>query len=298
MSAHLQVEFIGNNGRLGGAVFASGASVTFNGTTQFTNNNASLDGGAVAALNSPVTFDGPTQFTSNSAVQFGGGVFASGAVAFNGPTQFINNFAGLDGGGSFSRASTVTFDRPAQFSSNSAVRSGGGLFEDGGTVNTGQLIVFTGNTAGQNGGALVAFEATLNVNGALCAQDNVAIVQGGGFARLQGRTAINVTDPEIVTLSNNSRGGGSDLLVLPSSGSPSITCAGTGTGIAFALGGYNITGNLCECAAQFGADFTNRTCNTCGDDPACPARCPVSRLIVMPHLACCQQLRLAAVFCC
>ncbi|CAM9486217.1 unnamed protein product [Scytosiphon promiscuus] len=162
---------------LGGAVYASGSVVSWEGEgTRFDNNTAEVAGGAIHATNSDVSWDGDgVEFSGNSAGLNGGAisVVVSSSFSWKGDNARFqyNTAVGVSGSAIFASDSNVSWQGDGtEFSENSAEEHGGAIYVmgvsklwwDGPTT-------FFGNIAGRNGGALAfvdfGYEETL-VSGA------------------------------------------------------------------------------------------------------------------------------------
>ena len=153
------------------------ASIVINGTTNFTNNIATLDGGAI--WNAVTESDGTTGTSS---------------IVFNGDTTFTNNTSGGMGGALYNN-DTVTFNGNTVFSGNTANGVANDIHNDGNVIFNGDTTVAGGITG--SGTLTVSDGATLNIGTSSVSQGSV-VLDGTMLATLRsGDTAqINVTNPD------------------------------------------------------------------------------------------------------
>ena len=130
----------------GGAISAkSRISLTFFGTSNFSNNSAGVSGGAIsAAFKVVLTFNGVNNFINNSAEHCDGGAIravSNVVLTFNGVNNFINNSAEHSDGGAIRAVSNVvlTFNGVNNFINNSAEHC------DGGAIRAVSNVVLTFN---------------------------------------------------------------------------------------------------------------------------------------------------------
>lgn len=221
-----ETNFSGNAAGDGGAIHAlSNSGVSFAGKTDFSGNRAvDVDredvppwGGAMSVFFCTVSFDGETAFTDNQALLSGGGISMSNTLAVcTGTTLFRNNSAGGNGGAMSTFHSTVTLDGNISFHGNFAPDVGGAVYADYmSNVSLAGEAEFIGNVA-QHGGALgVMYESNVSWSGKTTLADNHvsgnqsssggALYVFGGMSSWSGET----------TFESNSAvgsGGGADVI--------------------------------------------------------------------------------------
>lgn len=127
------------------------------------------NGGAVWASNANLTFNG-TSFVSNNASSFGGALFLTGgSVGFFGEdTLFAKNYASFGGALYTADNCILSWNGSPSFTGNTAAVYGGALHVAGGSIISlaGSKVLFSENSAAEAGGAMyVAGNATVNMNG-------------------------------------------------------------------------------------------------------------------------------------
>ena len=145
----------------GGGIKIFSTTLSFNGSTSFTENSA-VDGGGISVSGSTLTFVGynaesdsemchgdcksscTVLFMQNFADYFGGAV----------SIERSRNSARLFGGGVHSQNSTLKFIGNTNFSSNSVLYNGGGIHGEGTSLYFGGISSFIANTAGRGGGSI------------------------------------------------------------------------------------------------------------------------------------------------
>jgi predicted outer membrane repeat protein len=145
----------GNSAQFGGAIMNwTGANLTVNPGTSFTNNTASQTGGAIFSYG---TLDATgTSFTSNTAL-LGGAIINYGTLDATG-TSFTSNTA--ISGGAIINYGTVTTSG-GSFSNNQATNGYGGAIYNAGTLSASGTS-FTSNTALDGGAIINHFDATVS----------------------------------------------------------------------------------------------------------------------------------------
>lgn len=149
---------------VGGAVAATGATLTFSGT-RFLNNSAERDGGALWLSDSTASMSGHTEFVENFANSGGAIVILDGsAVSWTGDTKFTSNTALGDGGAVWSvallessrQSSTLSINGSTAFLNNTSGDNGGALALLGSlsVEIDASNVSFVGNSAGAAGGAV------------------------------------------------------------------------------------------------------------------------------------------------
>jgi predicted outer membrane repeat protein len=185
--------FISNSGVWGGGLRAEGGTLTFDGPTAFSFNEAGSGGGFFATSffnidtsmfeDAVIVFNGTAEFVSNKSKAVSGGGFSAlgSQITFNDSASFRFNEAATDGGAGLISASTVYFSSPAVFEQNTAGRNGGALYV---TINFADSVdfasgaLFNGNEAAASGGAVYLFGSSMNVENANFT-DNKAGDKGG-----------------------------------------------------------------------------------------------------------------------
>lgn len=189
-----ETEFRDNSAEKGGAVYLIGSSLSWSGNTTLVQNNAGSGGGALHAFDSSVVWSGgATQFANNSAT---GTIVSSGGalslfrseVSWSGATEFVGNTAIVYGGAVYIEEScNVSWTGETKFKSNRV------SLEDGGAVATGAL-------AGGCGA-----DSTLVINGTTTFNKNDARLNGGGLA-MRGGCALTIGTTADVSFVGNSAG--------------------------------------------------------------------------------------------
>ena len=171
--------FVNNSALQGGAVCAeTNTSLTFIGTSVFSDNSADWTGGAIyMEINIVLTFSGTNNFINNSANghfsnggAIGTSVFGNAVLIFNGTNNFTGNSANYCGGVISTYFNTsLTFIGTTGFSNNSANDVGGAI-----NVENKTLLKFTGisdfiTNKAPSGGAIstrdyvvITFTGTIN----------------------------------------------------------------------------------------------------------------------------------------
>ena len=193
---------------VGGAIYAKGTQVKFNGTNIFSANGATHFGGGLYAPKSSLSLLGDYTFTANCVRSRGGGIYAQQTkIKFSGTGLFSGNVAQLDGGGIYADGSNLFFSGDITIRNNTA-QLGGGVYSDntafnidghniiernfatyyGGGIYTrrssfilGGTNMFIGNSAGEGGGIYAAANSIVNVNGVNVFIGNKAHISGGGI---------------------------------------------------------------------------------------------------------------------
>lgn len=141
---------------LGGAIYSGTSSNLTIENTDFSNNYAKSTGGAIYASGATVSITGGS-FTDNSSGLIGGAIYSTGTLEILSGTDFERNMtinANSDGGALYLTGITTISD--ATFTDNSAVRNGGAIYNN--ITLTGRSLAvsdtgFTGNSA-VSGGAI------------------------------------------------------------------------------------------------------------------------------------------------
>lgn len=151
-------EFIGNEARLGGAIYSNGHIGALDNVT-FKGNTATMGGGAI--LNSAGTIEAITNslFENNSSTSTGGAIYNKGNGTTNAIIGLISN---------------------TTFKNNSTTTNGGAIFNGGSTESTITLVntTFDGNNA-DKGGAITS-SGIMNISNSTFS-NNWAKTQGGAL---------------------------------------------------------------------------------------------------------------------
>lgn len=248
-----------NAGGKGGAIYNNGGNVTVT-NTSFSKNIATEDGGAIynngtLTIGDTESSSDTTSFSENKGAN-GGAIFngADGSLTLNHSISFTSNQSSYDGGAIYNEGDATII---GSFSGNSA-RYGGAIANAAGSASSpqGKLTVnsgtkFTSNTATEKGGAIYN-ETTAEVNASTFDKNSATSGDGGAIynndgaelklsgdnsftsntATGKGGAIYNAGDIEIntansVTFSGNTAGGLSNDIYMASTGSLSITGAGT-----------------------------------------------------------------------
>ena len=168
-------------------VGVTSANITFNGETNFLNNNVTLGCGTLSLLpGSSCIIHGNLTFSRNYALNGGGlnGVWSN--VMINGNSLFIENSVGANGGGMRLSMCSLRIPGQASFFQNSAGTSGSALYVNDTTVNiSGNMYISNG--FGFKGyllnGSLVFRSSILQLTGILVLENNTANEGGAIYAR-------------------------------------------------------------------------------------------------------------------
>ncbi|MDO5552591.1 MAG: autotransporter domain-containing protein [Planctomycetia bacterium] len=200
------VEFEGNTGSRGGAIFVNNGTTTLklSGENTFENNTSTMTfkdgefgygGGAIVAWGNG-TMEGSNTFTGNTTDNSNGGAFSTpGAWTLSGETGFNSNEATVgDGGAIYHHASTnidaangaLTIEGTSTFSQNKAGNNGGAIADVSNELLTISNSEFVSNEAGNNGGAIYS-EGSVSVENTYFV-DNSAGADGGAIY-LKGNTS-------------------------------------------------------------------------------------------------------------
>lgn len=201
----------------GGAVWASDANLTFNGTA-FVGNNASLSGGALFLTRGSVgRFDKDTLFLNNYA-SFGGALFTDDncSLSWNGSSSFTGNTAATYGGALHAAGGPIISFEGSKvfFLENSAAKAGGALYVAGNaTVNMNSGAAFINNSIFGNkgvGGAISVSDARSNVSWSLEASFTGNTAYSGGALYLTNGACVYYDGPTDFA-SNTAMGSGGGI---------------------------------------------------------------------------------------
>jgi len=199
-----------------GAAIDNNGNITFNGTSNFTNNRAGSNGGAINNNNynnsgSIIIFSGASNFANNIAGGSGSGSGSGGAiynskngnVAFNDAANFTNNIASARGG-VIENNGVINFNNTVSFAGNSANIGGAIDNWDSGQITFNGISNFTNNMAGDSGGAIYndASDSAITFNADTMFTGNKAINGAGGAISNLG----NITFNGISDFASNSAG--------------------------------------------------------------------------------------------
>ncbi|MDO5491083.1 MAG: hypothetical protein Q4F96_01605, partial [Bacillota bacterium] len=198
----------------GGAIYATGDSLTINGGAELRGNRAANGGAVYYAGSGTVTVDGgETVLTDNHATEggHGGAIYAAGGSVELTGGMFNSNTAEGHGGAVYSAAALISV-KGGLLDRNSAA-SGGAIYADAGTITvSGDTAVISGNTAGGRGGAIGTSSGTVEISkgrltgnrapngfgGAVYADSGTVRVSGGVI----GRETESSSDTETNTAKN------------------------------------------------------------------------------------------------
>ena len=203
------VGFYGNNtfesnfATFGTIAIEKNRQVSFNGSTQFSNNI----GGGVYAVDSSVVFYGSTVFQNNSRLS-GGAIYTEGGkLSFSGNTLFTNNTAEY-GGGLYASRESVYMQDTVEFSFNSAKR-GGAMYlklDTSLTLDWYTHLTTSANTVSEYGGdiynkdSITTVQCT-NVSNILHTDHNLALTIKESFLQI----SRNIDVPDFACPRINSR---------------------------------------------------------------------------------------------
>ena len=212
------LSIINGNSFFGGAIYSSGSTLTFHGTS-FVGNIATQSGGALSmsdnsnacfrktifsankaprggavylANDSCALWEEVTTFSGNIADSLGGAVAVSGGgkASWVGVTTFSGNIAEYGGAVYVADGGNVSWAEETTFSKNTAGYNGGAIYMYyGGNASwTGMMTTtFSKNTAGYNGGAIyMYYGGNASWTGMMTFSENVATYAGGAIISLGG----------------------------------------------------------------------------------------------------------------
>jgi hypothetical protein len=180
------VNFVGNVGFDGGALFVNQCLQMIFTSCTFTNNTATDDGGGMYVYggNDAMTFASCT-FTDNNAADNGGGMYVNldnDDMSLTSCT-FIDNTANIGGGLHLNSGNTRMTLTSCSFKDNTAIVNGGGLFVSSGNF---QMMlsscILSGNTAYYTGGGIYVNSDNYRMTLTSCTfRENNAVAYGGGM---------------------------------------------------------------------------------------------------------------------
>eukprot|EP00752_Nemacystus_decipiens_P012585 g11145.t1 len=200
-------------GAAGGAIAASGASLTLN-RTSLTGNSATGNGGAVYVTDGTSLSCVDVSFVGNRADISGGAVYVTGGSVVSCGGSWLNNTAGGYGGAlGVSNGSTASWEEDAIFSQNTAGLDGGGLaVYNSSSVSWSAPSTFSANSATASGGALVIFRSSsASWNTTTLFDSNDCGGWGGGIAVVNSNASWT-GEAHSVFLENKARYGGAVAL--------------------------------------------------------------------------------------
>ena len=171
---------------MGGAIFLSGADISWDGSTDFRSNIASNFGGALSAVSGAnVSWSGDTTFKDNRATVLGGAINVDSAdVSWSGVSSFLNNSA-EEGGAVHARSgSFVRWTGNTTFKFNLANVLGGAVSVDGADISWSGDTAFKNNRATFAGGAINVNSADVSWSGVSLFCNNTAIMGGAIYSGL------------------------------------------------------------------------------------------------------------------
>ena len=182
--------FIENTGDYGGALYTLFSSFHFSGLARFDSNSAFQQGGAIFVVSGghlSLSFTGTTVFTNNSCTFTGGAIVTYvGHVSFNGTIVFDSNQATAGAGGAvYSDRSDILFNGTGDFSDNTCDNTGGAMYTRGGsTVSFDGSFHFDRNRASEGGAISTEQDSILRLSPVeLVFTDNQAEYGGAIFVR-------------------------------------------------------------------------------------------------------------------
>ncbi|MDR1941148.1 MAG: hypothetical protein LBQ47_02360, partial [Endomicrobium sp.] len=186
LAASKDIEFIGNRGQNGGAIYAiSNTGITFSGDSSFTNNTALTYGGAIYATDTNINFLGNTSFASNTAANYSGGAICltRSNLTVSKDAEFIGNKAERHGGAVTAVSNTtIILSGNSSFSNNAALAYGGAIYAyDAINMSFQGSASFTNNTSDIGGAVYAGNNTAITVLGNLSFADNAALGSGGGI---------------------------------------------------------------------------------------------------------------------
>ena len=184
--------FTGNTAPNGGAVYAEQGALTISGGTFSGNGGASdysdiaTNGGAVyITANATLTIDGTPEFSGNSASASGGAIYTANAITLTGGT-FTGNSAGASGGAvhfdgvNGASISGATFGNDTASGQNSA-GNGGGVSVSGGSLTLSSANFYV-NSGDLGGGMYIGENSAVTFGDGNTFRGNVAVSGGGVYA--------------------------------------------------------------------------------------------------------------------
>ena len=160
---------------VGGAIAASGSSLTLD-RTNLVGNSATINGGAVYAEGGSAVSCAGSTFSGNTAAVDGGGMFVAGGSAVSCGGLWTDNTAGDSGGGLcvFDDSHSSWGGEDATFVGNAAGRLAGAVYILNSTASWDSSTLYRSNYAAGNGGALVATMSQVTWSGEVSFERNVA----------------------------------------------------------------------------------------------------------------------------
>ncbi|MDR2491272.1 MAG: hypothetical protein LBD20_07715 [Spirochaetaceae bacterium] len=190
------------SGNSGGGVYASGGTVTMNGTASIKNNSSAEGGGGIGPGPETVTMNDDSVIEDNHALNSGGGIFGNffsiPTIYMNGNAVIRNNTAGYDGGGIGLYLGSVYMTGHASIYGNStsvhidSKHGGGGIATKRG-ISMKDSASIHHNTALQGGGGGIITDSSVTMEGASSIYENQAITGGGvkGSVNMSGTSVIH-----------------------------------------------------------------------------------------------------------
>ena len=173
----------------GGAIYSSGSTLTFNGTT-FVDNVASASGGALLMSDGSNACFRETIFSTNKAPAGGAVHLSNGRALWEETTTFSANTADFFGGAVYvSEVSESSWVGVTTFSDNTVKYYYGGAVcvQHGGHASWVGETIFSGNIAGFDGGALASFYGSkASWTGVMTFSGNAARFHGGALYASSG----------------------------------------------------------------------------------------------------------------
>lgn len=195
-----------------------------------------------------VTLDGTTRVTGNEAHESGAaaGIYSTGTTTMNGRSSVIRN-GGLayDGGGVVVQGGVFTMNDHSAVRGNHASTFGGGVHVISGSFEMNGSSAVVGNSSDYDGGGIHVWEGDVTILGSARVADNTAFLAGGGIWLGYTGAATLTLDGEAQVTGNSTLaedGAGGGIVVSVSSalylyGSASVT------GNTSTTGGGVTTGN-------------------------------------------------------
>eukprot|EP00903_Cladosiphon_okamuranus_P013950 g12974.t1 len=177
---------------VGGAIAASGSTLSFN-RTNFVGNRATQHGGGVYVSDVSDVSCFEVSFIDNGAEVHGGGMLVAGRSVVSCGASWVANAAGHYGGAlSVDDESTVFWDDGAVFVSNTAGRYGGALdASNGSRVSWSASTWFESNVAELGDGAVVVVASSLSWIGSTVFASNSAVAFHGGALHVEAGSIVS-----------------------------------------------------------------------------------------------------------
>ena len=199
--------------------------------------HAQSGGGVSLSSSGSLTLDGDSLISDNNAVKSGGGIYAAGTVSVGSLAQILANTADIGGGIYASTGTSISIN--GELVKNKAAQ-GAGIYTDGASINLAGTARVRENTAEFHGGGLyLRNSSNLTMGDSVFVQNNKAD-RGAGIYVLTGGPQITISGGIVRFNSATTSGGGLHVATDVLDGSVSLqttsyksNSAKTGAGISY-----------------------------------------------------------------